>query len=64
MSELAIYKYVPHRRTQEKLSGLVPPVKAADLIPHEGFGSRFNARLAVKITGGVGTMFRFCRTFG
>ena len=58
MTENAIYKYVPHGRTQRKLTGDSPgPVKVADQLPKETAAQRFNAWLAVKVTAGVGTMW-------
>jgi hypothetical protein len=58
MAETPIYDYVPHHRTTEKLSGQVRgPVKAADQLPQGNAAARFNARFAVKVTQGVGTMW-------
>jgi hypothetical protein len=58
MADISIYKYVPHHRTMEKLEGSAPgPVKARDQLPHDTAMQRFNARLAVKVTDGVGTMW-------
>jgi hypothetical protein len=58
MADISIYKYVPHHRTIEKLEGRAPgPVKARDQLPHDTAMQRFNARLAVKVTDGVGTMW-------
>jgi hypothetical protein len=58
MTENAIYSYVPHRRTQRKLTGDSPgPIKVADQLPSETAVQRFNAWLAVKVTSGVGTMW-------
>ena len=58
MADISIYKYVPHHRTVEKLEGRAPgPVKARDQLPHDTAMQRFNARLAVKVTDGVGTMW-------
>jgi hypothetical protein len=58
MAERAIYRYVPHRRTQARLAGESPsPVKIADQLPSGTAAARFNARLAVKVTRGVGTMW-------
>ena len=53
MAEPAIYRYVPHRRTQARLSGQVPsPVKVIDQLPAGTRPARFNAWLAVKVTTG------------
>jgi hypothetical protein len=58
MAERAIYRYVPHRRTQARLAGQAPsPVKVADQLPTGSAPARFNAWLAVKVTQGVGTMW-------
>jgi hypothetical protein len=58
MSDLPIYKYVPHHRTREKLDGqLAGPVKAADQLPRGNPAARFNTWFAVRITRGVGTMW-------
>jgi hypothetical protein len=57
MDESPIYHYVPHRRTEAKLTGHLSPIKTADLIPHDTAAARFNAWIAVKITAGVGTMW-------
>jgi hypothetical protein len=58
MSDNPIYQYVPHRRTQRKLEGAGPgPVKVAEQLPTGTAAQRFNARLAVKVTSGVGTMW-------
>ena len=58
MAGQAIYRYVPHRRTQAKLAGEPGgPVKVADQLPTGTAAARFNAWLAVKVTTGVGTMW-------
>jgi hypothetical protein len=59
MTDSPIYRYVPHRRTQEKLAGgaLYGPVKVADQMPAGNAVARFNAWFAVKVTNGVGTMW-------
>lgn len=57
MTESTIYSYVPHRRTAEKLSGHTAPVKVAEQLPHGNVIAKFNARLAVSVTNGVGTMW-------
>ncbi len=58
MAERAIYRYVPHRRTQERLAGEpLAPVKVIDQLPADSRPARFNAWLAVKVTTGVGTMW-------
>ncbi len=58
MSEIPIYRYIPHHRTKARLEGDDPgPVKTADLLPHDTAMARFNAWFAVKITTAVGTMW-------
>jgi hypothetical protein len=58
MADMPIYNYVPHRRTAEILAGRAPgPIKARDQMPHDTAVQRFNARFAVKVTDGVGTMW-------
>jgi hypothetical protein len=63
-SSPTIYKYTPHRRTEEKLAGAIPgPTKAVDQLPEGDPAARFNKWLAVKVTNGVGTMwcaYAFC----
>lgn len=50
-----IFHYVPHPRIAGRKAHA--PVKIRDLLPHDGAIQRFNALLAVKITGAVGTMW-------
>jgi hypothetical protein len=50
------YTHVPHPHTLERLEYRDKPVKTADVIPRTAV-TRFNSWLAVKITGGVGTMW-------
>jgi hypothetical protein len=50
-----IFHYVPHPRVSKRKEH--PPFRARDLLPHDGAMQRFNALLAVKITGAVGTMW-------
>ena len=57
MADVSIYRYVPHRRTRQKLEGAAPPVKVADQLPHGNPAARFNQWFAVKVTTGVGTMW-------
>ena len=58
MTDHAIYDYIPHRRTKMKLEGKDRgPVKVADQLPSGTGASRFNARFAVLVTTGVGTMW-------
>jgi hypothetical protein len=58
MAEPAIYRYVPHRRTQARLSGRAPSlVKVVDQLPAGTKPARFNAWLAVKVTTGAGIMW-------
>ena len=58
MTDHAIYNYIPHRRTREKLEGnLDKPVTVAGQLPTGDGMARFNAWFAVKVTNGVGTMW-------
>lgn len=58
MSDVAIYNYIPHRRTKAKLEGgLDKPVTVADQLPQGNTMARFNGWFAVKVTNGVGTMW-------
>jgi len=57
MADVSIYRYVPHRRTQQKLAAPMPPVKVVDQLPHGDPAARFNQWFAVKVTTGVGTMW-------
>jgi hypothetical protein len=57
MADASIYRYVPHRRTKQKLQATGPPVKVMDQLPHGNPAARFNQWFAVKITTGVGTMW-------
>jgi hypothetical protein len=57
MADVSIYRYVPHRRTQQKLAGPMPPVMVEDQLPHGSRAARFNRWFAVKVTTGVGTMW-------
>ena len=34
MADVSIYRYIPHRRTQQKLKAPTPPVKVMDQLPH------------------------------
>jgi len=50
-----IYQYVPHPHvTHRRAQG---PVKVADQLPAAGRVARINTWLAIKISGGVGTMW-------
>ena len=49
------YKYQPHPRIEQRKTRA--PKKTHDLNPNPGALARFNARLGVKITSGVGTMW-------
>jgi hypothetical protein len=57
MADASIYRYIPHRRTQQKLQAPMPPVHVVDQLPHGNPAARFNQWFAVKITTGVGTMW-------
>ena len=52
-----LYKYIPHHRTQARLSGQAAgPVKVSDQLPTGTPFARFNTWLGLKITLLVGTM--------
>ena len=57
MADVSIYRYIPHRRTRQRLEGPMPPIKVVDQLPHSNPAARFNQWFAVKITTGVGTMW-------
>src|ERR1035438_3817103 len=58
MPDNVIYDYIPHHRTKKNLEGAADgPVKVAEQLPSGTAMARFNARLAVKVTSGVGTMW-------
>jgi hypothetical protein len=57
MPTTSIYTYIPHRRTREKLLHASSPVRVTSELPHGSATARFNSWLAVKVTGGVGTMW-------
>ncbi len=57
MAERAIYRYVPHPRTQEKLAADTSHGKITGQLPRGTAADRFNAWFAVKVTNGVGTMW-------
>src|SRR5450432_3118068 len=58
MTGNVIYDYIPHHRTKRKLNGTgAGPVKVAEQLPSGTAMARFNARLAVKVTSWVGTMW-------
>jgi hypothetical protein len=58
MTDHAIYHYIPHHRTREKLDGTLDrPVTVAGQLPTGSGMARFNAWFAVKVTNGVGTMW-------
>lgn len=58
MNVASIFKYVPHHRTRDKLSGSAEgPVKHHDHHHRHHSLARFNAWLAIKVTTGVGTMW-------
>jgi hypothetical protein len=59
MPDAAIYRYVPHHRTQTKLAQGEGsrPVTVAEQLPRGNAAARFNAWFAVKVTKGVGTMW-------
>jgi hypothetical protein len=57
MADVSIYRYIPHRRTRQRLEAPMPPIKVVDQLPHSNPAARFNQWFAVKITTGVGTMW-------
>ena len=57
MADVSIYRYIPHRRTQQRLKAPTPPVKVMDQLPHGNPAARFNQWFAVKVTAGIGTMW-------
>src|SRR5689334_25090416 len=57
MADVSIYRYIPHRRTRQRLEAPMPPVKVVDQLPHGNSAARFNQWFAVKVTSGVGTMW-------
>jgi hypothetical protein len=58
MASTATYSYTPHHRTKARLAGDVAgPVKITDQLRKDSTLTRFNAWFAVKVTGGVGTMW-------
>jgi hypothetical protein len=52
-----VYSYLPHHRTQARLSGEVNPVKVNDQHDRSNRAARVNSWLAVKITNAVGSMW-------
>lgn len=54
---MEIYEYVPHRHTREKLDRPSKPIKVADQLSQNSAIARLNARIAVKVTNAVGTMW-------
>jgi hypothetical protein len=57
MTNHAIYEYIPHHRTSEKMAHAQHPVKVADQLSRDTIVARFNSWFAVKVTNGVGTMW-------
>jgi hypothetical protein len=57
MAERAIYRYVPHPRTQEKLAADTSHGKIAGQLARGSAADRFNAWFAVRVTNAVGTMW-------
>jgi hypothetical protein len=57
MAEASIYQYVPHDRTSEKLNRAARPVSVDEQLPKGTVINKFNSRLAVRVTKGVGTMW-------
>jgi hypothetical protein len=57
MADVSIYRYIPHRRTRQRLEAPMPAVKVVDQLPHGNPAARFNKWFAVKVTTGVGTMW-------
>jgi hypothetical protein len=53
-----LYRYIPHHRTQERISGTAHgPVKVIDQLPRGSAIARFNSRAGLLITVVVGTMW-------
>jgi hypothetical protein len=53
-----IYRYLPHHRTEEMITGqLHGPIKVADQLPRGSVIQRFNTRAGLLITVVVGTMW-------
>jgi hypothetical protein len=50
-----IFTHVPHPHIARRKEH--PPARRRDMLPHDSVLQRFNALLAVKITGAVGTMW-------
>lgn len=50
-----IFHHVPHPHIARRKEQ--PPARRRDMLPHDSAIQRFNALLAVKITGAVGTMW-------
>ena len=50
-----LFKYVPHPRIAQRRTSR--PTRIKDQLPHDNPVERFNAKLAVTITNGVGTMW-------
>ena len=58
MTAASLYQYIPHHHTKARIEGKAqPPVKVHDQLPTDGPIARFNRRLAVTVTNGVGTMW-------
>ncbi len=57
MTPTTVYDYVPHHRTKERLDRSSRPVKVREQLPAGNAMTRFNSRLAVHVTDGVGTMW-------
>ena len=57
MASTQLYDYTPHQRTRERLEHLARPIHTRDLLPTATRAERFNTRLAVLVTTGVGTMW-------
>lgn len=58
MAESGIYTYIPHGRTQARLTARVPgPIKVIDQLRRTNAIQRFNSWLAVRVTNSVGTMW-------
>jgi hypothetical protein len=53
----SIFKYIPHPHTVSKLAHKDHPVVTSDELPKDSAVNRFNTWLALKVTGGVGTMW-------
>lgn len=57
MTAHTVYDYKPHPHTLAKLGHKDHPIRTNEQLPHDTIAARINARIAIKITSGVGTMW-------